>query len=270
MNHFAERKLSDWGKDTFVHWAVNPTGKAIVFIHGFNGSTVDTFSEFDVMFRDHPEFDGYDIYFFGYDSLAEPIGSSALLFRNFLNQIYDNSVSFYNISKPAKEKSRPAYQRIVVIAHSLGAVVARVALLEAYVNNLAWVENCSLILFAPAHKGASSSLSALISGKALPGLWKLISVAAGYKIPALKELESSSKLLRELEEETLKLITSKIESFTIAKEVIWASYDRVVTPQRFGKDPDATRFPSTNHGNVCKPCAAKRQLRALETVIRHL
>ena len=65
MNHLSERKLSGWGKDTYVFWAVKPVGKAVVFIHGFNGSTADTFSEFEVLFRDNAEFDGYDVYFFG-------------------------------------------------------------------------------------------------------------------------------------------------------------------------------------------------------------
>lgn len=267
--HYAERRLSDWGNGSFVHWSRYPKGKALIFIHGFNGSPEDTFSEFEILFRTSVGFQDYDIYFYGYDSLFQPAEVSQAEFRDFVDHIQDNSISLFNSSLPAKDLSRLPYNKILIVAHSLGAVVSRLALLSAHREKKQWVHYCSLLLFAPAHKGTALTLTAMISGEALPGLLKLVSLVAGFFVPTMKELNGESVVIRDLEKETLDLIEKeKITTFTIAKEVIWASRERIVRCHSFGKDPEGWKLPKTNHSSVCKPTT--RFLRPLEILAKHL
>jgi hypothetical protein len=266
--HFAERKLSDWGRGSFVHWSRKPKGKAIIFIHGFNGGPDDTFSEFEILFRTSSGFKGYDIYFYGYDSLFQPAEVSAVEFRDFIKQIQKNSLSLFNSSLPSDDDARTPYKKVLIVAHSLGAVVSRLALLSAFKKKFKWVDNCSLLLFAPAHKGTSLTLTSIIMGEAMPGLLKIVSLVAKFFVPTIKELQGNSIVIEELEKETKNLIKKGVRTFTIAKGVVWASRERIVRCVTFGEDPEAERIPKTNHSSVCKP--SLKFLRPLEILRNHI
>jgi hypothetical protein len=250
---YIQRNIPTWGIKTFVNWAVTPKYKAVVFIHGFNGSSMETFGAFNYEFRYRPEYEGRDVYFYGYDSLFQQISNSALGFLDFLKDIHYNLPAVVNDSQHSIVRN-DVYSEIVIICHSLGAVVTRVALNEGYdAGEITLLDKCKLILFAPAHKGARKSIGNLI---AFPPYLKALGPIIHHFVLTLDELLEPKYIIEPMEEKCMNLISmNKIESFTIAKKVIWAGPERVVHNGKFGKDPTAIQYKKMNisHVRVCKP-----------------
>ena len=252
-NFYLQRNISNWGSETYVNWALEPEYKAVVFIHGFNGSSMETFGAFNYEFRYRSEYKGRDVYFYGYDSLFQQISNSALTFLDFLKDIHDKlhdvvSNSGLNI---VRDK---VYSEIVVICHSLGAVVARVAFNEGYeAGDTLFLDKCKLVLFAPAHKGARKSIGRLI---AFPPYLQALGPFIHHFVLTLDQLLEPETIITPMEQKCKELIdVNNVKTFTIAKKVIWAAPERVVNNVKFAKDPKAEQYKirKVNHLKVCKP-----------------
>ena len=89
------------------------------------------------------------------------------------------------------------YDQVVVIAHSLGAVIARQALLNAWKQHEPWCGEIRLVLFAPAHKGAR--VQELVESVRVGKWLSLFTAAARYKSPLIDQLRPGSPCLAELE-----------------------------------------------------------------------
>lgn len=267
-HHFAERKLPGWGKNTFVHWSRKPKGKAVVFIHGFGGDSADTFPDFNSLFRTSAKFKGVDVFFYGYYSRSRTIGSNSSEFSDLLQKLSKDSSSLFSYNSNMQAERRPNAKNIIIVAHSIGAIIFRRALLDAYKQNLKWVNNCSLILFAPAHNGSSLTISKLVDGKGLPGLLELVSVVIPFFMPVLEEIRAGKPFIQKLETDTLDCINKGKTKFTIARKVVWAATERIVVHQYFGKDPPPITIPNTTHTTVCKPTL--RFLKPFELVVDNI
>ena len=252
-NFNLQRNIAEWGPETYVNWAKNPVYKAVVFIHGFNGSSMETFGGFNYEFRYRSEYDGRDVFFYGYDSLYQQISNSALSFLEFLKAIH-NDLSAVIKSSGIKLKRENEYSEIVIICHSLGAVVARVALNSGYDYKAgAFLNKCKLILFAPAHKGARKSIGNLI---AFPGYLRPLGPLIHHFVLTLDQLLEPKTIIEPMEQKCKNIIAhDKIKTFTIAKKVIWAAPERAVINDFFGDDPQPRQYKKVkvNHVMVCKP-----------------
>jgi len=268
MNFYIQRNIRKWGEETYVNWATDPIYKAVIFVHGFNGSSMETFGGFNYEFRYRDEYQGRDVFFFGYDSLYDQISNSALSFLDFLKAIHDDlpdvvKNSGLNITRDKK------YSEIVVICHSLGAVVARIAFNEGFdAGDVAILNKCKLILFAPAHKGARKSIGRLI---AFPPYLRVFGPLIHHFVLTLDQLLEPKTVIEKMEKRCEEIITvDNVRTFTIPKSVIWANPERVVVNVKFGKDPKASQFKNKriNHVKVCKP--SKRFTDPLEEVAKVL
>lgn len=250
MNSYSiQRKIPKWGKNTFVNWSLSPQNKAIVFIHGFNGSSMDTFGDFNLDFRYRPEYEGYDVYFFSYGSMFKQIANSALRFLDFLKSIHDNLKEVMRDSG-IRENRLGVYSKIVIIGHSLGAVVARQALNDGYDAKETWLNKCELIFFAPAHIGARPEIMSFIN---FPSFLKCLGPFTKYVVVTLNQLTDPSIIIGPMTEKCRELIEKKgITTFTIAKKIIWADDERVVQNRKFLQDPNAIILLG-GHTTVCKP-----------------
>jgi hypothetical protein len=251
-NFYIQRNIPQSGKNTYVNWAVTPNYKAVVFIHGFNGSSLDTFGSFNDDFRNRAEYYGRDVYFFGYDSLYEQISNSALVFLDFLRNIHNNLQEVVTDSGLSMDRNSSVYSEIVIVCHSLGAVVTRVALNEGFHSPGGdFLHKCKLVLFAPAHQGAQKVFANLSFPSYLAALGPLMH----YFVVTLDQLLDRSIIIDDMEKQCDKLIKSGIRTFTIAQKVIWATPERVVINSRFLEDPEAVWFRGkrVSHVKVCKP-----------------
>lgn len=259
QSHYTPRSLP-YGKDSRVRWAVNPSGVAVLFVHGFGGGATDTWDEFADRLPERPESRGHDLLFYGYESLTKQSTINAALFRDFLHDVATDP--FTRVMKPSLRVDRtltPAfrYRRIVLVAHSLGAVVVREALIQA-ANDPAmrpWLPLVQLALFAPAHTGAKViALAEEAIGAMKLRLGSL--VAAGYRAYAqvLSDLEPRSTALDRLKLETTRLLDEGVDALK-ARVVVQGDQDRIVDTTVFCADPGPKVEPGKGHTEVCKPSA---------------
>lgn len=216
----------------------------IVFVHGFGGSADETWEGFPTLLVNFPN---SDVIFYGYDSLRTQATNSAVRFYNFL----DEAVSF-GLKTPIKRelKNGHQYKKIVLVAHSLGSIIVRRALLNANGEKKKWVNRCKMALFAPAHKGAR--ILKLVFD-ALPSLGQIVAGAVLIKFRVLDDLKVNSLVIEDLVKDTEALLNENKGQFTIAHKVVWAGNEDIVYNSTFCKDPVATEEPRANHKSVCKP-----------------
>ncbi|MEP6780479.1 MAG: alpha/beta hydrolase [Gemmatimonadaceae bacterium] len=255
QSHLALREISGTrNKGVQVLLAIKPNRKTVIFVHGFSGDAVETWSDFHILLPAKPISEGRDLFFFGYDGLRVGMIPSATIFRNFLTRLLDQTDQFLNTNLPESAK-RPLgfrYDEVTIVAHSLGAVVARRALLDATRKSEPWVANIKLVLFAPAHKGAKLAELALEAASAF-SFMRLFSAYAKYKSPLIAELLPTSPQLAALLIETTNACANGACDHLVAKMVIIAEYDDVVNPDTFANDPPPEIIPDSTHTSVCKP-----------------
>ncbi|MEM7247372.1 MAG: hypothetical protein AAF533_18675 [Acidobacteriota bacterium] len=236
-------------------WAVEPDGRLVVFVHGFGGSSTSTWVQFPSLFPQRDECGNADALFYEYDSLrTQTLLNGNLLFQ-FLDRLLSGPAALAN-STLAPEVQRPdgfRYDRVVLAAHSLGAVVARQALMAAHRSESEWLSRTRLVLFAPAHRGARVQALAMSALTGIPWLSGLLN-SASYFYPPLAELEPDSDLLRELQDDTEAAVAAGTGDRLLASQVVHGAKDKVVRALPFSQDPVALVVPDRDHVDVCKPC----------------
>lgn len=260
QTHLLSRPL-EADSDVQAIFSVNPARKALLFIHGYTGDALKTWTDFPALIPQNPKFTGHDLFFYGYDGLRAPVGSSASLFRQFLEKLLGNTADILNESlrPPFHRAADFEYDDFLIVAHSLGAVVTRRALIDATKTGAAWVRRVRFVLYAPAHKGAKIGQLALEAVSSF-GFLKWFSSAAKIVSPLIDELNpEKSDLLEKLQQSTLDLCTAGQNGHLVARKVIWAERENVVLNEDFGNDPLGQAIRGTTHTSVCKPKAGFRE-----------
>jgi pimeloyl-ACP methyl ester carboxylesterase len=257
QTHLAARALKsdhEIDKDVTALFAVEPNRKAVLFIHGFSGDAVNTWSHFPQMIPATRSFAGHDLFFYGFDGLWADMISSAAMFRSFLDRMFKNVSKMSNENLPLLVQRAPVfdYDELIIVAHSLGAVVARRALLDATTQQKPWVIRTKLVLYAPAHNGAPAAELALEAAANIPFLGKFIS-AGKFVSPLIRQLQADSTEIKELLADTLKARENKANPHLRAYRVFIAQYEKIIGNCRFADDPPPDAIPGTNHISICKP-----------------
>lgn len=240
---------------------------AVVFVHGFNGEAVQTWSGFETMAAEDPKFRNTDFYFFGYDALFSNVMAAASFLHGMLDQMGKDPIPLLGTLANADvaRNRKGGYGKLVVVAHSLGGVVSRWVLLRAVEENAGWVGKLRYLLFAPAHRG--SDLASLVTQGVEGFAWiKLVATALKAGSPLIRELDSRSPVLMDLERRTKELVSQ--HPCLKATQVVIAEKELVVNNWIFALDPFPLALRGTNHESVCKPSAVRREpLEILREVI---
>jgi|ERR1700674_1722083 len=249
------------GKKSSARLAIEPTGRAVVFVHGFGGHATGTWDRFSELLPAEASCSGHDLFFYGYESLKQPAVQSAAELREWLSglltQPMDTLIQSLTPGSPGQRGSS-RYERVIIAAHSLGAVVVRRALLDLARDEtlLEPLGRVRLVLFAPAHMGGDIIQLA----SAALGFLRLAVMAPILKFswPSLKDLEPGSQTLVQLQEHTSEALERSRSlgtstSHLVAELVIHGQKDRIVSQNQFCSDPPLTRFPGRGHLDVCKP-----------------
>jgi pimeloyl-ACP methyl ester carboxylesterase len=257
QTHLATRTLKGTqkpNKDVQALFAVQPNRKAILFIHGFSGDAIDTWSDFHGLLLECPKCTKRDVFFYGYDGLRAEMNASAAIFREFLDWFFNSTKILLNENLPqsAPRTNDFEYDELIIVAHSLGAVIARRALLDATNNKSNWVAKTKMILYAPAHKGANVVDLALEVASSFSFL-KLFGIGARFTSPLIDELKPESRSLKKLLEDTKTATKNGTNLHLIACKVVLAEYEKIVVNDIFGDDPAPYAIPETTHTSVCKP-----------------
>lgn len=269
QTHFMQRNLGGNPPldEVEVILSCEDAKSAIVFVHGYGGSAIDTWSEFDQYVHQRDKFDGYDVYFYGYDGIRSDLSASASLFKDFLRSIQQDTSKILSSVLPANAR-RNGYDSIKIVAHSLGAVISRRALADATLTNSIWVKDVEQIFFAPAHKGARVVDLFLSRSNVLGKFGSLISGIIGFNSPLICQLKKDSAELKQLEDDVKNLTSGNKNQHLLAKEVIIAQYEKIVENIRFYGDPPPETIAKTDHRSVCKP--KNGSAKPLDKVENHL
>jgi pimeloyl-ACP methyl ester carboxylesterase len=277
QTHFILRTLNSAerpDKEVQALLAVQPLNKAVIFVHGFSGDPITTWSDFPVLLPARQQCAGHDFFFYGYDGLRANTNSSAALLRNFVDRLLSGTSSLVNDSLPT-DGQRPEdfeYTKVLFVAHSLGAVIIRRALLDLTQMDLTekrrpWLANSKMVLFAPAHTGASVVDLALEVTTGMGFIKSFVGIVQ-FLSPLIKELKPNSIVLHDLLADTKKARLGGANPHLRAQKVVFAEIDNIVETIRFADDPPEDAIPGTRHTTVCKP--STDFLRPLEIVEQYL
>ena len=259
-SHFVFDAQLPFGIGSRVWWSRNPSGRVLVFVHGFSGKAVGTWSSFPSMLTRHPKCSGWDLIFFGYDGVHTEAVSSAGDLAELLDAISTSPTELYakSTSSPSALRQHPdAYTRIVLVAHSLGAIVARRAMLDGYNRSTPapWSKTTEFFAFAPAHNGAKV-MSLIFETFGFAGT--LVSLAQLFnRYIVLRDLKEGSGTLQALHDDLRRTYDPPSGASNLrALEVILARNDRIVTNKVLYPDPSPGRggiLADRTHSTVCKP-----------------
>jgi alpha-beta hydrolase superfamily lysophospholipase len=255
MNHFPERKLrpDDKKDQTWVVWARHPVQKTVVFVHGYMGDAISTWTLFESLLPRRPKAKDYDLFFYGYNCYSGNTTAQGRLLCDFLHRLFTSPADLARGSLPwAAGRTLPSdYKEVFLVGHSIGAIVCRRALLMARDLGYSWMPQTKMVLFAPAHDGAL--VSELL--KDLGWSWlKLFISGWRFASPLVDEVAPGSTSITQLKQETIAAVQQGATYLKSTKVVI-AEVERVVSNLQFKPvDPvPVVPYKGTTHTSLCKP-----------------
>ena len=231
---------------------------AVVFVHGWGGDSEATWDRFPDALARMEGAGKLDAFFLHYPSMTHTMPFCASKLRQFFADVAREPVQcLLRDSLPSGAMARGAnakYERILVVAHSMGAVIARRALLDLPANGVQ-SDAFRLLFFAPAHCG--SNLALLIgSGFGLDriGFAKVVGEAARMLLPSLRDLEVGSAALRKMSVDVMRAHQSRDGGVEHLRAAVYhAQNDKVVEQDDFEGDPPFEPVMDKNHRSICKP-----------------
>lgn len=256
---------------------------AILFVHGWNGDAGKTWEAFPQVVATMPEASKADAFFLEYPSVKSQVPFCAAQLRKFLIDLVRNPVEcIVDGSLPSNALIRAKnlrYRKIIVVAHSMGAVISRRALMDLDQSSPEGFNENELakfrfLFFAPAHCG--SAIPLLIgSGLGLdflPGA-KVVGSLVLFWLQSLRDLEEGSPFLTKLAEDCQELRKHRSARHASIRHlhaiVYHAHNDRVVSQNNFDYDPPFEPVMNQNHRSICKPDDVyQRPIEALRALLR--
>ena len=272
----AEEALSEFDhvwlepEDSFVGLALLARSRArrlVVFVHGWGGSAVETWTGFD-----RPPMGGWwaesDLIFVDYKSRRENVTTSADRLRREIAKYYPvpNADLLLSLDRKTAIRADPSepYEELVIVAHSLGGLVVRRALVDdmdqwvhsgAIADNRPALLDATTRLFSPASAGFRPGAALWLVFMACPWLDDVLHVSRSYA-----NLQPSSPVIASTKMRTEKYDTTLPQNAALAARIVWADPEDVVITEPYTTDGywstvDKACHPgkSVKHEIVCKP-----------------
>jgi hypothetical protein len=254
MNHRKEVRIPKTRSHAI--WALEPNGDVLVFVHGFRGHPLTTWAGFIGFLVTHSRCKQADIVFYGHDGGRCNVHQGALRLHKFLNKLLSPPYEYQQatLSPFPQRNATFAYKKLVIVAHSLGAVHARLAFLRPpRSERIPWPVDLQLFLYAPAHCGAIVQELIRDGFRILGNIGGFIHARIRNRYQAIDDLEKTSKVLGELRGFQEDALQESAHHRYRARKVVWAGDERVVFNNFFPGDPDPDEIDGTDHRSVCKP-----------------
>lgn len=131
--------------DTIESWEREDGNNLLLFVPGFSGESTGTFGDIPKFLQANSDFDGWAMKSLGYSPGVQP-----KLGKDIWGAIRDVDIIAGNLKTSIKYKFRD-YDRIAIVAHSLGGLVAQKAILGLDEDNLNRISH--LIMFGTPSNG---------------------------------------------------------------------------------------------------------------------
>jgi len=277
--------LSEFPESYILAAEAETVETAIVFVHGFLGDAFDTWVDFQSSIDREAGWESADLYFLQYDSFTNSVGASVERFRRFLERVELAPEDWFEVTakdlppvirktlRGFRLRSGPtSYRRLLLVGHSLGAVVVRKAIVDRASEYCKRLEKAAagkqvpapallqapVRLFAPAISGARPAGFFGVALR-LRGLGGLAGLVLGFS-PSYKELlPTETNVVSKLEETTTQLAERFKNLPAFRADILWAERDDIVVDQKYFWDNDCGRAVGTDHVSVCKPGRGYRQ-----------
>jgi pimeloyl-ACP methyl ester carboxylesterase len=254
-----------WMPDSLALLCRREASTAIVFVHGFAGAADSTWELFPRSIRAMREASLADAFFIDYPSTTRTVAFCAAKLRLFLlDLLREPSTKAVNGSLPDGVPRRPpaaTYDKIILVGHSMGAVVARRALLDLDRDDLEPKERdrVQMLFFAPAHKGARDLGRLVESGLGLDRLpfGGMLGSLLRLRYRSVADLTKQSECLADLAIDSEARREDRRDSGEnteyLRAHVYHAENDRVVYDDKFDDDRGTNPVMEQHHRSVCKP-----------------
>ncbi|HWM91731.1 MAG TPA: alpha/beta fold hydrolase [Thermoanaerobaculia bacterium] len=127
--------------------AAAPSSNLLIFIHGWNGDKEGTWKRFPDLARGDKRLHGYAIWSLDYTTYITRRNIGIARVASFFNDEFENVRGIYDRYD----------NNIVIIAHSMGGLVARELLIQRRLRNLSNEKRKILIEIATPHAGANQA-----------------------------------------------------------------------------------------------------------------
>ncbi len=237
--------------------------RLVVFVHGFLGGVEKSWRVFPTAAATRPWWKESDLLFVGYDSARDEIAGVAFEIRDRLPDFYPvPRVDLLRPALPADLIADPReYEELVVVAHSLGGVIVRCALLEVARS---WLQaqrcepelepprllDAQLRFFSPASAGfrPGGKLAMLRSS----GAWAAIELKL-RRSTAYSDLDPGSPVIANTRRRTEALLLREPRLTALSPDIAWARPDNVVLAEGYETDGTSIAVKGKTHREVCKP-----------------
>ncbi len=131
-------------------WERSDGNNLLLFLHGFSGESKDTFGNIPKMLQSDSNFDGWAMKSLGYSTVVQP-----KLGKDIWGAILDvDKIAGY--LKTSIQYKLKGYDRIAIVAHSLGGLVAQKAILSLDKENINRISH--LIMFGTPSNGIAPAV----------------------------------------------------------------------------------------------------------------
>jgi len=242
------------GSAHVLQWSADSeANRAFVFVHGSNiltlpgwrAGALDTWGDaFFVALSNDERARHFDFYSFGYETLKSRAPAPARRLIFLLDALEEQSLDFPE-----------TYEEVVLVAHSTGAIVLRLALLDAIDEHRAGnphpgLEKVRTVYFAPAHCGLPPL--AYLRSLRLGEFGRVARALYDLRHPSALDCLADGPMLRSLKERTEACIGLGFDNCLVASKVVHAETDPLVHPTRFVSDPAASIYWGRTHRSVCR------------------
>ena len=241
--------------------------RAVVFVHGWGGSPVSTWSRFQEVVDKATAKDVLawwreaDLYFYRYESRRFSIAEHAESFLRFLDQVFPVPSAI----PPACEARAISvnYSELYLVGHSLGGVVLRESILDRAAKAAApgrpskastALLKGNLRLFAPTMHGAKPSGWLGLAYHLLREIREFEPwvKAAMESQTIIRQLRSDSDKIKRLRTRTEDLARSTSHPALIAS-VVYGEDEHIVERDKFELDEIEPPVRGRDHRSICKP-----------------
>lgn len=234
--------------------------RLVVFVHGFRGRATSTWNKFPQSGQVGKWWQESDMLFVGYESMRENISSVADRLNTRLPHFYPTpfapAMTVEGI--PARDDISSPYEELILVGHSLGGLIIRIALADAAQQ---WVNSQGTIR-PPLLSGQTRLFSPASGGFQPAGLLRLFMAGAMWEViemylrtsSAYTELQPESPTIVDTKKRTESLF-EKTGFSALQASILWANPDNVVRAAWYATDRFRDSADGQSHSTVCKPKA---------------